>query len=221
MHKIKSTALVIISVFVVTLGFRPAHATLSSMDDVIFGVGSITLDDVNNLEWLDISLSAGLSFNAVAGEFGAGGNFEGFRFATAADLQLLAAEAGATVNTIAPANDPVVASLQSLLGITDPDPPFTDKTRAFYDDAADGPDITRAGSFQLTRFFLGTNTGSAEFLIAPDIITKAGTAPLIGAALIRSSTGSSSTEIPEPGTLTLIGVGLLGLGFTRRRRKTA
>ncbi len=79
------------------IGFAaaPAHAVLLSVADVTGAFGGadvVTFDDVNNVEWLDLTQSTGRSFGDVAGEFGAGGDFAGWRHATAFELSILFTE---------------------------------------------------------------------------------------------------------------------------------
>jgi len=79
-----------------------ASAQLISRDDATHGPNSITIDASSKLEWLDVTKStfdetgayAPLSFNFVSSQFGAGGQFEGFRYATIAELTTLFVNAG-------------------------------------------------------------------------------------------------------------------------------
>ena len=59
-----------------------ADAELVSADDPVFGLGSLTIDTATNLAWLDVTKTDARSFDDVSSQFGAGGEFEGFRYAT-------------------------------------------------------------------------------------------------------------------------------------------
>ena len=68
-----------------------AQATLLSVDDSTgaFGMpgsGAVTFDDATNLEWLDLTESIDRSFNDVSTHFGSGGDYEGWRHATTAEI---------------------------------------------------------------------------------------------------------------------------------------
>jgi len=46
----------------------------------------ITQDTASGLEWLDLTVTAGMSFNDVSAQFGSGGNYDGWRYATRAEV---------------------------------------------------------------------------------------------------------------------------------------
>lgn len=48
-----------------------------------------------------------------------------------------------------------------------------------------------------------------------------GTGPLRGNLSFATAASNGGQQVPEPGTLALFGIGLLGLGVAHRRRKTA
>ena len=96
-----------------------AVAALISRDDPVFGVGSITRDTVTNLDWLDVPLSQGRTFIDVAGEFGSGGDFEGFRHATEAEFRTLVVNAGIPdINVTVTGDLTPFTNLINLLGAT-------------------------------------------------------------------------------------------------------
>lgn len=66
-----------------------AQASVISVGDSIFGNDSVTLDTGSGLEWLDVTLSLGRSYNDVSTEFGMDGDFEGFRYATGLEFETL------------------------------------------------------------------------------------------------------------------------------------
>lgn len=70
-------------------------AAIVLVDDPALGISAdgfnLTRDTVTGLEWLDLDLSAGRSFDDLTGadgsnEFNSGGDFEGFRYATYLEL---------------------------------------------------------------------------------------------------------------------------------------
>jgi hypothetical protein len=77
------------------LGFSisSASAALTSADWLSVGDEKLTIDD-SGLQWLDLSETAGQSYNAVAAQLVAGGLFEDFRYATAAEVEGLWDSAG-------------------------------------------------------------------------------------------------------------------------------
>ena len=56
--------------------------------------GSFTLDTATGLDWLDLTATQNYSFNQVSSLLGAGGSFEGYRYATAAEVKTFWANAG-------------------------------------------------------------------------------------------------------------------------------
>ncbi|MEO0974651.1 MAG: hypothetical protein AAFX85_16300, partial [Pseudomonadota bacterium] len=50
--------------------------------DSEFGVDTVTVDTETGLEWLDWSVTRNRSFDDISAELMAGGEFDGFRYAT-------------------------------------------------------------------------------------------------------------------------------------------
>lgn len=64
----------------------PASAALISVDWQAAGDGLMVRDTNTQLEWLNLTQTTGLSYVAVSSQFGAGGGFEGLRYATNAEV---------------------------------------------------------------------------------------------------------------------------------------
>ena len=72
----------------------PIAAELVPADFNAPGDGLLTRDVITGLEWLDLSVTRGLSFNEVAAQTEAGGPLEGFRHATREEVVLFWRHAG-------------------------------------------------------------------------------------------------------------------------------
>ena len=148
--------------------------------------------DVSNLEWLNVELTLGLSFNAVLDETKVGGQFEGFRFATAneivglfrgplvyADWMIQSGES--------PKN---ILEFADLLGIPyDPNStPSAGFTGALYDYPRSNSDHT-AGMLIYGDY--GANS------INQAVFHKDEAFPLLGSLLVREQLA----PVPEPATI--------------------
>lgn len=71
------------------LASLPLQASIVSADDPVFGIGSITRDTDTGLEWLDLHHSSGRTLADVVLQFGQGGDFEGFRYASLLEVDTL------------------------------------------------------------------------------------------------------------------------------------
>jgi hypothetical protein len=99
---------------------RAASATLIS-EDSTFGTDTVTFDTDTGLRWLDLTESANLTHTQITMELAPGGAFEGYRFATAAELTEFFTNAGIDTDEALDGEfvtqnfDPVVA-LAGLIG---------------------------------------------------------------------------------------------------------
>ncbi len=186
----------------------PAKAALISLNDPVFGVDSITRDTDTNLEWLDVPLSQGRTFIDVAGEFGSGGQFEGFRYANAANFETLVLNAGIpAINVTVTGDLTPFTNLIDLLGATS----FqgsNPQTLGFLSDPAGSQSRVNG---DLDFFFSnGVPAYQANTLISRGETVSFST---VGHYLVRS------VPVPEPSsTLGFFTFGILGSGLTLKRK---
>lgn len=187
-------------------------ATASSQAALV-DQGANTLDTATNLQWLDLSASGGLSYNQVAAQFGSGGQFEGYRFATRAEVLTLFGDAGIPDVDVGfggtAANKAPVTALMALMdadlwGLHDGNGEF-----GYFWTAGLGTGLLWSPPGNDAEATSGPNRIAApngDFAIS-----------YLGSALVRDA----ATNIPEPGGLGLVGAALLVLvGASRRSRRS-
>lgn len=195
--------LLLVFIFVPT-----ANAALVTLDWQAAGDGGLTFDTATNLEWLDLTYTAGQSYNEVSGELGEGGAFAGFRYATVDDVATLFSDAGIPdVGARTAANFEPVNDLLRLVGRLRP---------------------LAGGSFSYA--ITGTSAGANQqyysllqvVLPAPPFVGEAQTALCcIGTDEVSSDTGSwlvRSAAVSEPATWFLLGSGMLLSTWAGSRR---
>jgi len=98
-----------------------------SASAVLLDLGNMTRDTATDLEWLDLTLTSDRTFLDVSTEFGSGGDFEGFRYASLSEVSHLFVNAGipnVNTRTFTAANYEPVIALMALIGTERPDPNF-------------------------------------------------------------------------------------------------
>jgi hypothetical protein len=106
-----------IGLFVIA-GALSAQGAVVSGDDPVFGPGSIVVDLSTGHQWLSPHFSLNRSIQDVSAQFGAGGEFEGFRYATQAELTALWQSAGMSIGFGFPTG-PYTAFLSLMGGPTE------------------------------------------------------------------------------------------------------
>lgn len=223
MGKFKSVAAgLYMGIAAIAFTATPVAAIPISADLFVANDGLLTRNA--GLDWLDVDITVGLSFSAVnmaTTTFAILGGLNpitdlGFRHATISEVETLLTNAG-----IAPINDSLfrevnfapIEALKLLLGPTVRIGTNTEGTQGI---TLDGPSVGRHFRASFTRCLSACAPGpsgrSRNFPSTgslSDIDAKAGE----GHFLVRAT-----QAIPEPGTLALFGLGLVGLGVTRRRK---
>lgn len=190
----------------------PAMLT-SNANAVIIDNGITTIDTAAGLEWLDLTQTQNRSYADVAGGFGAGGEFEGWRHATISELVSLQTNAGFAPPYFAQPVTPAFTALIDMLGRTQDGEGFDSILKGigavgWFDDGGSASGTSHLRFFQLVE------------------------APFSGAQVLAQTTDSSSTSdfnvdtgnwlvrqaVPEPEGLALFGFGLVGLAYMRRKR---
>lgn len=173
-------------------------------------LGNLTYDPNTGLEWLDLSLTAGQSYNSVLNGWNGYTTTQGFRFATRNEVLQLFTDAGATsfgtpTGPVNPANLQAANLALSLLGITLAQ---TDEDRSwmFYVPATE-PTLPNANYVPSAVFGEGVIRAGYPpegFFMVPGIFpTVDYSAPEMASALVR--------VVPEPSPIVLL---VAGLGLT-------
>jgi len=196
-----------------------ANADVISRDWKTPGDGLLTFDDVNQREWLDLSVSLLNQFpeprltNGVA-QIGPGGLFEGFTWGRTDGVRALAESAGIiTATWDFSTNEAATRHLIDLLGITLNSPPFV-RSLGFIDPTDFAvPTPPRAGADFFVSFNQMTGQGGIAGLLissTDDFFTPPDNFNIVGLMLFRI--------VPEPSALMLAILCLSGVGFVSRMR---
>ncbi len=188
----------------------------------VIDLGDITLDESTGYQWLDMSFTDGLSYNAVVGGVVDTVHGGGWVIATRDEvLELWGSITGIYSWNLNSSNNSDLPALEiaSLLG-------FTYETSYQSTKELYGRHSGEAGNgllgFQLVSYY----PDSAYVSSQDDYYTEADALYWLGTWLVRKpitpSGGVSSEAVPEPSTLGLLGVGFMSLGmigYGRRRRE--
>ncbi len=187
------------------------------------GDNLITRDTVTNLDWLDLTETNDMSYNDVSAQLGAGGMFEGFRYATNAEVIALWSNnfatdlsAGAPRDAFGPATQGVIDAAGFFGNI------WNEYDPGDYDYGVTGLTSTSNPSDSNSHSLLGAlhwwkmEFYTENFWYVQDDAIWVGSN--IGSYLVSDNAVSS---VPVPGAIWLFTSGLLGLISIARHNKAA
>ena len=186
-----------------------AHAALIETDWAVTNDAALTLDSNTGLEWLDITVTAGLSYNDVVAELGVGGAYEGFSFASSQQVAGLFSAVGLGEIPNVPELLGGGEQIQTLLGYWGVTWNLgTGERTEFLTSNTTG---LLAGERFTGRVFwleVGDTGVTTEYLARADSYANV----TIGSALVRTA-----SPVPVPAAMWLFASGLVSLfGFSRK-----
>ncbi len=182
-----------------------ASGDVISGDDVVFGIDSITVDTEQGLEFLDLTHSTSRSVNQIMNEFGVGGDFEGFRRASAEEVLTMVSNAGFVVpgigETVTMPGTPAFTEFVTMTGIVG----VNGGIRFSRGLVTDAPVVGRSYFVALEDYISAGQDDIITTIISSGNNDASGS---IGHWLVRET-------VPAPGTLAL----LLPMVMTSKRRR--
>jgi len=192
-----------------------ANAAVISLDWQNSNDNLITRDTTSGLDWLDLSLTNGSSFNQTMTQMGTSGQFNGFRYATTNEVENLWANVG--IDLTAGASNGSTGSMQS--GIMSMSTFLGNNVNLF--DSVNYPygalgyatnsltdlTLTRMGAFYYTPDSGNYFEGTGDVIVGSSDISG-----FSGSYLVRTS------PVPLPAAVWLFSSGILGLIAVARRK---
>jgi len=188
-----------------------ADAALVQRDLTTPGDHYLTFDTVTGLEWLDLTLTNGVSYNSVAAGFGEFTTAYGFAFATQAQTVVLFANAGLS---------PISGSTSDASKLT-----AGGTLVALVGCAANCATSPSSRGFADLNNFSSTSATTPAVTVTPGVNVSwdADGAGVLGKALPIAGAGVwlvRAAPVPEPSAFWLLAIGILGLvGSSSRRRR--
>jgi len=182
------------------------------------GTDNLTWDTDTGLRWLDLTESNNLSRDYVITQLGSSGDFEGFRYATNAEVVTLWSNFGIDLSAGAPeiyfGLDADVADATAWLGN-----PFGDWNPNSFPYGALGVTSEESPDDEGNYTYLGAyqDTGPIATFTRYITISSADTTATASAAITRGH--YLVAAVPVPPAILLFGSGLLGLVGVARRKK--
>ena len=208
----------------------------------IIDYGTYFSDTQSGLNWLDVTATVNRSYNDISSQFGSGGEFSGWRYASRNEFNdLLTTWTGVSLQsegrTETTGTSPSVDGLVELFGST-LDSLWIERFGETWDsangfDEGFGIDFTLGilsetvnlpeNQRQVAAIWDNENNGRASDFFNSEHRQVFLTEPRsdIGSFLVQGQSSSSPSAVPEPQTILIFGLGLLGLTLTRNRKRLA
>ncbi len=181
--------------------------------------GNSTTDGLSGLEWLDVNLTAGRNYYDVSSQLGAGGEFDGWRYATANEfLQMISNWTGLNITAQHQIvfEEGVIDGLITLLGQTSDGVFAADGKNHFIQGAL----ADTVGDWHHQAAFIydmDANPNDADYIYGNGgPYSDYGIEGKYGAFLVRDGQLSA---VPLPPAIVLFGAAGLGLIFLSRKRR--
>ena len=190
-----------------------ARADLVTGADPAFGANSLTIDTQTELAWLNLSFTAGLSYNQVLADTQPGGMFSGYTFATSQQVGDLYADAGIGVAGNYPLSTPAIASFISLIdptGSINGEPGFVAVSAT-----SAGAGVQEAPRISAYDVIGGPN-GTGEYLVSDG--TGAFSADYGDNTSYPDLSDWLVTTVPEPNVWSVAIAGLIAFALVRFKR---
>jgi len=189
-----------------------SHAELFVLDYNVAGDGLLTYDDATRLEWLDVTVTAGASYDDVSAELGVGGLYEGWSYATADQFEALLNSIGGSGSYDGAdfRHNAVAPYILSLLGST-----FTSVSQeganVLTGDCGDVNECFYRNTYNVINYF--DNDFDDDFIRSNAAIVTDDEAQFsVGSLLVRTS------EVPVPAGMWLFGSALMSLAGLKRKK---
>lgn len=208
-HSRKHTRLLLagMTCLVASLAFPAANASLIAADNLRWGVGSITVDTDTGLGWLDVHLTVNLSYNEMQSQLGANGQYDGFRYASQAEVETLFINAVIPdINRASTANLAHASKLLSLLGATSS---LRGTSEIF---GITGTLLNQAVSSAMLDHYFSDGTGMLDANVMGPTYGMDYRSSLVGSWLVTAD----YAEVPLPSALLLFSSALTLCSFIKR-----